>query len=90
MTVKSTSQRARLLHPEKGGRAGLSRGIWWRSGDGSAAQADQGVLCCQGDSIRLQKKLINWLRCVLAGWLCRRACVRACAPVQLIHLIMKW
>lgn len=43
-------------------------------GDGSE---DEGARCCQGDAIPLQKKLINWPRCV--SWLAGSAGARVCA-----------
>lgn len=38
---------------------------------------DEGVLCCQGASVLLREKLINWLRCVFddTGLYCERVCV---------------
>lgn len=35
-------------------------------GDDNGVLVDEGALCCQGASVLLLEKLINWLRCVLA------------------------
>lgn len=41
---------------------------------------DEGVLCCQGASVLLREKLINWLRCVFddTGLYCERVCMCVC------------
>lgn len=66
---------SRLFQLKRGGR-GLALKYDDGEGGDSDVQEDEGVLCCQGDSIPLQKKLINWL-CV--SWLADSAGVRVCA-----------